>query len=247
MTALVLRLAAPLQSWGTSSRFVRRNTDRVPSKSGIIGLLAAAQGRRRTDPIEDLVQLRMGVRIEQPGRLERDFQTARPLDGSPPMPLSYRFYLADAVFVVAVQGEPSMLAGLREALHHPVFPLFLGRRSCPPAGPLDHGLRDADIPDVLANEPWWASPLTQKSHRGPDVTLDTVTDHPLVETPSGESGGQVVRDEPITFDPRHREHGWRTVFDGQVTIPNPNYRPPQPALALSSDPHDPMAALDGTT
>lgn len=256
MTALVLRLAAPLQSWGTSSRFVRRNTDRFPSKSGIIGLLAAAQGRRRTDPIEDLVALRMGVRIEQAGRVERDFQTARPVDGSAPMPLSYRFYLADAVFVVAVQGEPSMLDGLREALRRPVFPLFLGRRSCPPAGPLDHGLRDADIFDVLATEPWLASPLAQKAHRGPLVTLDTVTDQPVLgdlepdptDSPAHQSvGGEVVRDEPITFDPRHREHGWRTVFPGQVTIPNPHYQPPRPSLAPATDAHDPMAILDGTT
>jgi CRISPR system Cascade subunit CasD len=251
MTALVLRLAAPLQSWGTSSRFVRRNTDRAPGKSGIIGLLAAAQGRRRTDPIEDLVGLRIGVRIEQPGRLERDFQTARPLDGSAPMPLSYRFYLADAVFVVAVQGEPSVLAGLQDALRHPVFPLFLGRRSCPPAGPVELGLRDVDILDVLASEPWLASPYIQEAHRGPDVRLDTVTDQPLADreaagTNGNRSSGLVVRDEPISFDPRHRQHGWRTVYPGEVTIPNPHYSPPRPALATSSDSHDPMAALDGT-
>ncbi|MFW0768389.1 type I-E CRISPR-associated protein Cas5/CasD, partial [Trabulsiella odontotermitis] len=59
MTALLLRLAGPLQSWGTSSRFSRRGTDRVPSKSGVVGLLAAAQGRRRTDPLEELLGLRM--------------------------------------------------------------------------------------------------------------------------------------------------------------------------------------------
>ena len=87
MTVLLLRLAAPLQSWGTGSRFVRRNTDRMPSRSGVIGLLAAAHGRRRTDPIEDLLDLRIGVRIEQPGRLERDFQTARSRDGATAMPL----------------------------------------------------------------------------------------------------------------------------------------------------------------
>lgn len=248
MTTLVLRLAAPLQSWGTSSRFVRRNTDRVPSKSGIIGLLAAAQGRRRTDPIEDLVQLRIGVRIEQPGRLERDFQTARPRDGSAPLPLSYRFYLADAVFLVAVQGQSDMMAGLQDALRHPVFPLYLGRRSCPPAGLLDQGLHDADIPAVLAAEPWMASPFVQRSHRGPDVRLDTVTDQPLnghdTDDPSPTSISDVVRDEPIDFDPSYRQHGWRTVYTGQVTIANPLYQPPQPAPDVS-DRHDPFAALDG--
>ena len=76
MTALLLRLAAPMQSWGTTSRFNRRSTDRAPSKSGIIGLLAAAQGRRRTDPLEELLGLRLAVRTEQAGTVERDFQTA---------------------------------------------------------------------------------------------------------------------------------------------------------------------------
>ncbi|MGQ0841639.1 type I-E CRISPR-associated protein Cas5/CasD [Actinokineospora sp.] len=239
MTALLLRLAAPLQSWGTSSRFVRRNTDRVPSKSGIIGLLAAAQGRRRVDSITDLVNLRIGVRVEQPGRLERDFQTARTRDGSMSMPLSYRFYLADAVFAVAVEGDDAMLAGLREALRRPAFPLFLGRRSCPPAGKLDHGLHDGTVVDVLKAAPWLASEWVQRQNRFAEVILDVVYDCPP-ETPDG----HLVRDEPISFDPRHRNYGWRTVVHRQVPVPNPRY---QHGSAGESDPHDPLALLGGTT
>ena len=55
MTTLLLRLAGPMQAWGDSSRFAQRHTRREPTKSGIIGMLAAAQGRRRTDGVEDLV------------------------------------------------------------------------------------------------------------------------------------------------------------------------------------------------
>ena len=73
---LLLRLAGPLQSWGSASRFTRRGTDPQPTKSGIVGLLAAAEGRRREDPIEDLSGLRLGVRVERPGVLIGDFQTA---------------------------------------------------------------------------------------------------------------------------------------------------------------------------
>lgn len=239
MTALVLRLAAPLQSWGTSSRFVRRNTDRVPSKSGIVGLLAAAQGRRRTDPIEDLVGLRIGVRIDQPGQLERDFQTARPLDGSSPMPLSYRFYLADAVFLVAVEGEPTMLTGLQEALRRPTYPLFLGRRSCPPAGRLEYGLRDTDIAGVLVEEPWLASHRVQQRHEQPDIELEAVSDQPINDDGSIRD---VVQDDPISFDPQRRQHGWRTVYRQSVRISNPQYRP-RPVVMAGV--HDPMSALDG--
>ena len=42
MSTLLLRLAAPLQAWGTASKFERRRTQREPSKSGVIGMLAAA-------------------------------------------------------------------------------------------------------------------------------------------------------------------------------------------------------------
>ena len=140
MTALVLRLAGPLEAWGTSSRFVRRESGREPSKSGVIGLLAAALGRRRTDSIEDLLGLRFGVRVDQPGKVVRDFQTARTLDGARSMPLSNRFYLGDAAFVAAVEADPALLDTLEHALRHPTYPLFLGRRSCPPAGPVT--LRD---------------------------------------------------------------------------------------------------------
>lgn len=239
MTVLLLRLAAPLQSWGTSSRFVRRNTDRAPSKSGVIGLLAAARGVRRTDPLEDLAHLRVGVRIDQPGRIERDFQTARTHDGTTSMPLSYRFYLADAVFLAAVEGDHALVEGLRDALLRPTFPLYLGRRSCPPAGPLPLGLRDGDMETALETEPWRASPWTQRAHRSDHVTLDTIVDCP----PDGD-GGYLVRDEPLSFDPRHRDYGWRRVHEKPVEVPNPHYRGQRPTTD-DLDPHDPMAALEG--
>ncbi len=51
MSVLLLRLAGPLQSWGTQSRFRVRDTGREPSKSGVIGLLCTALGRPRTAPL----------------------------------------------------------------------------------------------------------------------------------------------------------------------------------------------------
>ncbi|GAB3430795.1 type I-E CRISPR-associated protein Cas5/CasD [Actinophytocola sediminis] len=230
MTALVLRLAAPLQSWGTDSRFVRRSTDRAPSRSGVIGLFAAAKGLRRTDPLEDLLQLRIGVRTEQPGRVERDFQTARTRDGSAAMPLSYRYYLADAVFAVAVEGPAELLDGLREALRRPVFPVYLGRRSCPPAGVLDHGLHNGDVATVLESLPWLASPAVQQA-AGSTVVL-TIHRDCAPNTP----GCEVVRDDPVSFDPAHRQWGWRSVTRYPVTVPNPSAR-------RIVDPHDPMELL----
>ena len=98
-SVLVLRLAGPMQSWGSSSRFTRRSTEAFPTKSALVGLLAAAQGRRRSDPIEDLAELLFAVRVDQTGQLLRDFHTAHRGDTS--MPLSHRFYREDAAHTVA--------------------------------------------------------------------------------------------------------------------------------------------------
>ncbi len=72
---LLVRLAAPLQSWGVVSRFSQRDTHTRPTKSAIIGLCAAALGRDRTDPIDDLAELVYGVRADHPGTPVRDYHT----------------------------------------------------------------------------------------------------------------------------------------------------------------------------
>ena len=66
MSTLLLRLAGPMQSWGTDSKFDVRRTGREPSKSGVIGLVAAALGIARQDrqALQTLNDLRFGVRVE---------------------------------------------------------------------------------------------------------------------------------------------------------------------------------------
>jgi CRISPR system Cascade subunit CasD len=232
MSVLLLTLTGPLQAWGASSRFVRRGTESAPTKSGVLGLLAAAQGRRRTDPVEDLAGLRFGVRIDQPGRLVRDFQTARSLDGRQTMPLSYRFYVADAVFLAAVEGDGSFLEVLAEALRRPVFPLYLGRRSCPPAGPLRAQVSEETVEEVLEAAPWAARKWWQNKpeNRG-GVPVETI-----IDCPPSTAGAVTLRDHPISFDPQRREYGWRTVRYGSVLVGGAGAR------AVSRDAHDPMAA-----
>lgn len=47
--------------------------------------------------------------------------------------MTYRHYLQDAVFLVGLESEDTaLLQELETALKHPVYPLYLGRRSCPP-------------------------------------------------------------------------------------------------------------------
>ena len=133
MATLLLRLAAPLQSWGSDSKFETRKTDREPTKSGVVGLLAAALGLRRddTEGLARLNGLRFAVRADQEGSLLVDFHTAKSRDTSY---VTYRHYLQDAVFLAGLESEDeALLRELEAALRHPVYPLYLGRRSPPAA------------------------------------------------------------------------------------------------------------------
>lgn len=226
-----MRLAGPMQSWGASSRFAQRGTESAPTKSGIIGLLAAAQGRLRTDPITDLLELTFAVRVDQPGSVMRDFQTAQTLDGKS-MPLTHRFYLSDAVFVAGVHSnDDGLIESLHNAMRSPQFPLYLGRRSCPPALPIAIGIRQGDLDSAIRNHGWEASQWHRRQIRAKQVKLRVLRDaHP------GETG-DTQRDVPMSFDPTKREYGWRTVVeDRPVEMENPdgfeNY-------------HDPLAELGG--
>ncbi|MFF7192621.1 type I-E CRISPR-associated protein Cas5/CasD [Streptomyces sp. NPDC008079] len=228
MSVLLLRLAGPLQAWGSAARFTRRTTENAPTKSGVLGLLAAAEGRERDADLSDLTELRYGVRIDQPGTRIRDFQTAHHFDTDKAMPLSERFYLADAVFVAAVEGEPALIGRLNAAVRAPVWLPYLGRRSCPPSQPLDLGVcDDADIVTALGEVPWQASGWYRHRHGTPrELAL-------LLDCPPGTSPDQSFRDAPISFDPRHRRYGLRGVVADWV---------PNPSVERASV-HDPTSAL----
>jgi len=73
---LLLKFVGPMQSWGSRSRFDLRDTEQFPTKSGVLGLVAAALGRSREKPIDDLAKLRFGIRIDREGIVRYDFQTA---------------------------------------------------------------------------------------------------------------------------------------------------------------------------
>src|SRR5690625_925439 len=117
---LLLRLVGPQQSWGTSSRFDRRDSELAPTKSGVVGLLAAALGYPRQRDVTDLAALRMGVRVDRRGTLMSDYHTAlEVLDtgGKTGTVVSERHYLADAAFVVGLEGhEPGFLHKVHAAL-----------------------------------------------------------------------------------------------------------------------------------
>lgn len=232
MSTLALRLAGPMQSWGMRGRFRRRSTELEPTKSGVVGLLGAALGRSRTDPIADLADLQFGVRVDQQGHLLSDFQTAS--QNGVTAPLSYRHYLSDAVFLAAVEGPNELIQSLDSALNNPVYPLFLGRRAFPPAGPPSLGVRDESLVDVLHAPQWYASQREMRSTASTAVRLRIVRD-----TSPEESGTSSRDDVPISFDPDRRLFSTRTVIEEHVTVTNPFGKNDAPQ-------HDPFGFLGGS-
>ena len=260
---LVLRLAGPLQSWGSGSQYNRRETAGEPTKSGILGLLAAATGRRRSDPIEDLLALRLGVRTDQPGTLLRDYHTVSDYRGRP-LPsaavtahglqkpagdkhthVTQRYYLQDAVFVVVVTGPIPLLGDLVGALSRPAFPLALGRRACVPTHPIHlpapspdrlpgrGGLWAGDLTQVLRAVPWQASPSRVEALRRAGNPPASVDLPAVLDDPGGDD---VRSDVPRSFDPTARGFETRRVKHTWITVATP-------FPDGSRDTHDPFALL----
>jgi CRISPR system Cascade subunit CasD len=160
---LLLRLKAPLQSWGMSSRFSIRDTAKEPSKSGVIGLLCAALGISRDDANTDnptfnaLTKLKFGVRVNREGVMQKDYHTAQNIakadGGIKETELSTRWYLADADFLVGFESDDlQFLESLQNAVKNPKWQLFLGRKSFVPSVPVylaKDGIQTGELESVL--------------------------------------------------------------------------------------------------
>jgi CRISPR system Cascade subunit CasD len=162
MDTLLLRLIAPMQSWGVQSNYTVRDTGLEPSKSGVIGLLCAALGRPREASLEDLAALRMGVRVDREGSLRSDYHIAQNVLDSNGKALrrsiiTNRYYLADAAFLVGLEGECTLLNDLQAALQKPVWALYLGRKAFTPAAPvcLRDGLNEGKTLEQSLQEYGW--------------------------------------------------------------------------------------------
>ncbi len=198
MPTLLLRLAGPMQSWGTMSRFDQRDTGKEPSKSGVIGLLAAALGidRENWDALEPLTRLAMGVRHDRPGVLKRDYQTAQNIISADrskvhETAVTTRDYLADAIFLVGLEGpERTLLEGVHAALQNPVWALALGRKSYVPSESiwLEAGVVDIPLLPALASIAWLSAP-----RRG-----EIIPKRLLVSLDSQDGSGAMRMDQPLS-------------------------------------------------
>ena len=208
MSTLLLRLAGPMQSWGVESKFEVRRSGTEPSKSAVIGLIAAAMGRRRDSSLDDLNQLMFGVRVDQPGFIQRDFQMVKNEKTSY---LTYRYYLADAVFLVGVESEDNaFLEQIEHALRNPVFHLYLGRKSYPLDLPLIIGIRQCPLEKALTSEPWLVSDWRQIKEKSLlRIVMDSKDQYSAIST-----------DLPVSFNPENRLYGKRFTKEFVVNIDN---------------------------
>lgn len=235
MSTLLMRLAGPLQSWGVDSKFERRGTENIPTKSGLIGLVGAALGRRRNECIEDIQKLRFGVRVDREGELLRDYHTAKNQKNAY---VTQRYYLADALFLAGLEGDIELLKSIELALQKPAYPLFLGRRSCPPEGRVSLGMREGKgLLESLQDEPWLLSEWRQVREAS-QVNL-RITVEAGVESSLGKSVFR--RDLPLTFNQSHRQYGFCCIYEADsLTVSNPNSRR---RFAPNPTKHDPMPEL----
>ncbi|MEK6676624.1 MAG: type I-E CRISPR-associated protein Cas5/CasD [Planctomycetota bacterium] len=232
---LFLRLAGPMQSWGTSSRFQLRRTDAYPSKSGVLGLVLCAMGiRREGSPreLKPLVLLAMGVRVDCGGTLDWDYHTAgakigiwqadrkklkrTASTGELETLLSHRQYLYDASFLVALHGPADAVSACVGALDNPVWPVFLGRKCCIPAEPVFAGTGSYDsVFHALSRVPW--RPRIEALDCDDwctTRTLQTFVEHPPGSAPPADA--LLVYDVPRAFG--FHSHGARWIVAGQVNV-----------------------------
>jgi CRISPR system Cascade subunit CasD len=221
MATLLFRLCAPLQSWGTQSRFLTRDTGLEPSKSGVIGLICAALGKPREEragdglpSLSELAGLSMAVRADHPGSVRLDYHTAggtrhagdkygvmrADASGLGPV-VSRRYYLAGADFLIGLEGSCDLLRTIARGFELPRWQIFLGRKSHVPSAPIQlpgaapwlGGWRDAGLEQAVAECPWLGELDRTPRDQRPGRLRVVIDDS---------RGSETRRDVPLSFSAR---------------------------------------------
>ena len=221
MSFILLHIAAPMQSWGSRSRFEYRDTEREPTFSGIVGLIAAAMGIERSEDISFLCSLEMTVRVDREGILQQEFQTAQGVltaSGTKQDQLIHRDFLSDAEFHVALEGEETLLRRIFDALSCPVYPPFFGRKSYVPSCPILYPemqslfLTNKSPEEILEKE----IPISRDFGMRLTLDLECETDESdsksvMLIVPDKEKRGETRLDIPGSFDIYKRTYKTRYV------------------------------------
>jgi CRISPR system Cascade subunit CasD len=219
---LALLLDGPMQSWGHASRFERRTTALHPTRSAVLGLIAAALGidKHGADEAAQLARfsaLRITV-ITLPRRSRRegdlpmqrleDYHTVtgiRRASGKVAEDATvqtYRHYLLDARFGVLVEGSATLLNEIATALRNPKWGVWLGRKCCLPASPV-----------LIAVKPDQAQAWSELLRRIGSAGTETLEQFDRVlEVAAGHSGADIIEDTPVAFgNPIGERHAPRWI------------------------------------
>lgn len=218
MKTILLKFGGPMQSWGTSSHFETRNTDYYPSKSAVIGVIAASFGysRDEDEKIRKLNELDFAVRVDQVGLLRKDYHIASKYKNNGSIEKNYvtnRYYLEDAIFVVAISSEnEKWIEEIYAAIKNPYFQPFMGRRSCPVQPDFVIDMVETGAIEALQNLEWQASDWYKK--RNGNYVADIFADKDLLP-----EGGNSIRNDRVNsfsrkerkFGPRFEARTWKTM------------------------------------
>lgn len=220
MKTLLLKFAGPLQSWGTDSKFETRYTDFYPSKSAVIGMIAASFGYRRheDEKIKKLNDLDFAVRVDQRGNLLRDYQIATAYKPDGRFERNYvtnRYYLEDAIFVVAIGGEDNFIDQIEQSLKNPYFQTFFGKRSNPINPDFIIDKTNLGVIESLENLSWQAGNWYKRDFKDKSkVDLEVYIDGDLLE----ESVSKFRKDRVESFSQKNRRFGYRGEKGYVVTL-----------------------------
>ena len=212
MEYLVFRLYGPMASWGEIAVGENRHTASYPSRSAILGLLGAALGIKRDDE-QKQQQLQqdycMAVEVITPGYLLRDYHTTQVPNSTGKFSyrtrrdelvlgekrlgtiLSSREYRSDALALVAIRALESASHTLLEIKQHllePKFHLYLGRKSCPLAAPLN--------PQIISISQNYFDAFKAYQHK------------PMLPTSKDGNGEVSKRDFDWLGKPKNRQYYW---------------------------------------
>ena len=192
-----------MQSWGLRAKFDYRSTETMPTKSGVIGLLAAALGLERSDTVglAEISKLKLMTICVKEGTVVSDYHTVgggydpdnpdeqencltttegKHKKGSA---VTKRQYLCDYEFLAVLRGDSILINKCSEALQNPVYALCLGRKSCFPSMPVHVGVyqNKQEMIDCLKANKW---------REGLRISCEV------------DKGGQFEQDVPINFEER---------------------------------------------
>jgi CRISPR system Cascade subunit CasD len=233
MRHLALYLRAPLQSWGASSKFGDRGTIDAPTRSGLLGMIAAACGIDKNDEVRDsewlaraeklsltILAFRRGDRMTDyhtvGARYDKDDPWQRrmiPTKAEDGKPKNYatetrRDYLMDSVFGVVISGDDKIVAEMAEGLADPVWGVWFGRKSCIPTEPILVGVFDSDEAARKALDARLRASLERGGGRIAGKREDEAVKFDLVEAAVGDAEETLI-DVPVSF--KNREFHARRV------------------------------------